>query len=118
MNQLLRGSRVEPLCFYSELMQKEHMTQTNMFTDEMQIALSKLDAGQVEHFYFMSCALLECYSVKSKRAAIVIRDEIDGETKMITVNADELQISNMLEEVTGLMSAQLSSGAQTPMQLN
>jgi hypothetical protein len=114
----LQGSRVEPLCFYIELMQKEHMTQTNMFTDEMQIALSKLDAGQVEHFYFMSCALLECYSVKSKRAAVVIHDEIDGETKMITVNADELQISNMLEEVTGLMSAQLSSGAQTPMQLN
>jgi hypothetical protein len=99
-------------------MQKEHMTQTNMFTDEMQVALSQLDAGQVEHFYFMSCALLECYSVKSKRAAVVIHDEFNGETKMISVNADELQISNMLEEISGLMSTQLSSGAQTPMQLN
>jgi hypothetical protein len=99
-------------------MQKEHMTQTNMFTDEMQIALSKLDAGQVEHFYFMSCALLECYSVKSKRAAVVIHDEFDGETKMIAVNADQLQVSDMLVEISELMSAQLSSGAQTPMQLN
>jgi hypothetical protein len=99
-------------------MQKEHMTQTNMFTDEMQIALSKLDAGQVEHFYFMSCALLECYSIKSKRAAVVIHDEFDGETKMIAVNADQLQVSDMLEEISELMSAQLSSGAQTPMQLN
>lgn len=99
-------------------MQKEHMTQTNMFTDEMQMALSKLDAGQVEHFYFMSCALLECYSVKSKRAAVVIHDEFDGETKMIAVNADQLQVSDMLVEISELMSAQLSSGAQTPMQLN
>ena len=99
-------------------MQKEHMTQTNMFTDEMQIALSKLDAGQVEHFYFMSCALLECYSVKSKRAAVVIHDEFDSETKMIAVNADELQVSNMLNEMSELMMAQLSSGKQTPMQLN
>jgi hypothetical protein len=99
-------------------MQKEHMTQTNMFTDEMQIALSKLDAGQVEHFYFMSCALLECYSVKSKRAAVVIHDEFDSETKMIAVNADQLQVSNMLVEISELMSAQLSSGSQTPMQLN
>ena len=94
------------------------MTQTTMFTDEMQIALSKLDAGQVEHFYFMSCALLECYSVKSKRAAVVIHDEFDGETKMIAVNADQLQLSDMLEEITDLMGTQLSSGAQTPMQLN
>ena len=94
------------------------MTQTTMFTDEMQIALSKLDAGQVEHFYFMSCALLECYSEKNKRAAVVIQDELDGETKMIAVNADQLQLSDMLEEITDLMVAQLSSGAQTPMQLN
>ena len=94
------------------------MTQTTMFTDEMQIALAKLDAGQVEHFYFMSCALLECFSVKSKRAAVVIHDEFDGETKMIAVNADQLQLSDMLEEITDLMGAQLSSCAQTPMQLN
>ena len=94
------------------------MTQTTMFTDEMQIALSKLDSGQVEHFYFMSCALLECYSVKSKRAAVVIHDEFDSETKMIAVNADQLQVSDMLVEISELMSAQLSSGSQAPMQLN
>jgi hypothetical protein len=99
-------------------MQKDYMTQTNMFTDEMQIALSKLDVGQVEHFYFMSCALLECYSVNSKRAAVVIHDELDGETKMIAVNADQLQVSNILVEITDLMGAQLDSGAQSPMQLN
>lgn len=99
-------------------MQKEHMTHTNMFTDEMQMAISKLDAGQVEHFYFMSCALLECYSVKSKRAAVVIHDKFDSETKLIAVNADQLQVSDMLVEISELMSAQLSSGSQTPMQLN
>lgn len=99
-------------------MQKEPMSQSNMFTDEMQLAISKLDAGQLEHFYFMSCALLECYSVDSKRAAVVIHDELDGETKMIAVNADQLEVSNILNEITGLMSAQLDSGAQSPMQLN
>lgn len=99
-------------------MQKEQMSQSNMFTDEMQIAISKLDAGQLEHFYFMSYALLECYSVDSKRAAIVIHDELDGETKMIAVNADQLQVSNILDEITNLMGAQLKSGAQSPMQLN
>ena len=94
------------------------MTQTNMFTDEMQIALSKLVIGQVEHFYFMSCALLECYSMNSKRAAVVIHDELDGESKMIAVNADQLQISKILDEITNLMGAQLDSGAQSPMQLS
>ena len=94
------------------------MKQASMFTDEMQVALSKLDPSQVEHFYFMSCALLECYSVKSKRAAVVIHDEFDSETKMIAVNADQLQVSDMLVEISELMSAQLSSGSQTPMQLN
>ena len=34
------------------------------------------------------------------------------------VNANQLQVSDMLEEISELMSAQLSSGAQTPMQLN
>ena len=99
-------------------MQKDHMTLTNMFTDVMQIAHPKLDVGQVEHFYFMSCALLECYSVNSKRAAVVIHDELDGETKMIAVNADQLQVSNILVEITNLMGSQLESGAQSPMQLN
>ena len=99
-------------------MQKEPMSQSNMFTDEMELAISKLDAGQLEHFYFMSCALLECYSVDSKRAAIVIHDEHDGETKMIAVNADQIQVSNILDEITDLMGAQLDSGAQSPMQLN
>ena len=89
-----------------------------MFTDEMQVALSKLDPSQVEHFYFMSCALLECYSVNSKRAAILIHDESDSETKLIAVNADQLQVSNMLEDISGLMSVQLNCGVQTPMQLN
>ena len=99
-------------------MQKEPMSQANMFTDEMQVAISKLDAGQLEHFYFMSCALLECYSADSKRAAVVIHDELDGETKMIAVNADQLEVSKILNEITGLMSARLDSGAQSPMQLN
>ena len=99
-------------------MQKEPMSQSNMFTDEMQLAISKLDASQLEHFYLMSCALLECYSVDSKRAAVVIHDELEGETKMIAVNADQLEVSNILNEISGLMSAQLDSGVQSPMQLN
>ena len=99
-------------------MQKEPMSQSNMFTDEMQLAISKLDAAQLEHFYFMSCALLECYSVDTKRAAVVIHDELDGETKMIAVNADQLQVSNILDGINDLMGAQLDSGAQSPMQLN
>jgi len=37
---------------------------------------------------------------------------------MIAANADELQGSNMLNEMSELMLAQLSSGKQTPMQLN
>jgi hypothetical protein len=94
------------------------MKQRTIFTDEIQAAISKLDAGQLEHFYFMSRALLECYSVESKRAAVVIHDELDGETKMIAVNADQLEVSNILNEITGLMSGQLDSGAKTPMQLN
>jgi hypothetical protein len=94
------------------------MTQTTKLTEETQNDLSKLDSEQIDHFYFLSRALLACYSVKSKRAAVVIHDESNGETKMIAVNADQLQVSGMLEEISDLMSAQLSSGAQTPMQLN
>ena len=89
-----------------------------MFTDEMQISIAKLDAEQIEHFYFMSCALLKCYSVNSKRAAVIIHDEVDGKTQMISVNADQLQVSNILGEINALMGAQLNSGAQSPMQLN
>jgi hypothetical protein len=48
---------------------------------------------------------------KSKRAAVVIHDEFDCETKMIAVKADQLQVSDMLEEISDLMSAQSSSGA-------
>ena len=99
-------------------MQKEQMPQSNMFKDEMQVAISKLDAGQLEHFYFMSCALLDCYSVDSKRAAVVIHDEIAGETKMIAVNADQIQVRDILDEIADLMGAQLDSGVQSPMQLN
>ncbi len=94
------------------------MTQTQMFTDEMQSAMSDLDPGQLEHFYIMSCALLACYKTSSKRAVIVVHDERIEESKMIAVNADELQVSNMLNEMSELMMAQLSSGKQTPMQLN
>ena len=94
------------------------MTQTQMFTDEMQAAMSDLDPGQLEHFYIMSCALLACYKNSSKRAVIVVHDERIEESKMIAVNADELQVSNMLNEMSELMMAQLSSGKQTPMQLN
>ncbi len=94
------------------------MTQTQMFTDEMQDAMSDLDPGQLEHFYIMSCALLACYKTSSKRAVIVVHDERREESKMIAVNADELQVSNMLNEMSELMMAQLSSGKQTPMQLN
>ena len=94
------------------------MTQTQMFTDEMQAAMSDLDLGQLEHFYIMSCALLACYKTSSKRAVIVVHDERIEESKMIAVNADELQVSNMLNEMSELMMAQLSSGKQTPMQLN
>ncbi len=94
------------------------MTQTQMFTDEMQSAMSDLDPGQLEHFYIMSCALLACYKTSSKRAVIVLHDERIEESKMIAVNADELQVSNMLNEMSELMMAQLSSGKQTPMQLN
>jgi len=89
-----------------------------MFTDEMQLALSKLDAGQVEHFYFMSCALLECYSVKTKRATVLVQDDFDRETQIISVNADHLQVSNMLDEVAAFIGTQVSGGAQTPIQLN
>ncbi len=94
------------------------MTQTQMFTDEMQAAMSELDPGQLEHFYIMSCALLACYKTSSKRAVIVVHDERIEESKMIAVNADELEVSNMLNEMSELMMAQLSSGKQTPMQLN
>lgn len=94
------------------------MTQTQMFTDEMQSAMSDLDPGQLEHFYLMSCALLACYKTPSKRAIIVTHDAVTEESKMIAVNADELQVSNMLTEMSELMMAQLSSGKQTPMQLN
>ena len=94
------------------------MTQTQKFTDEMQAAMSDLDPGQLEHFYIMSCALLACYKTSSKRAVIVVHDERIEESKMIAVNADELQVSNMLNEMSELMMAQLSSGKQTPMQLN
>jgi hypothetical protein len=99
-------------------MEEKEMTQTQMFTDEMQAAMSDLDPGQLEHFYIMSCALLACYKTSSKRAVIVVHDERIEESKMIAVNADELQVSNMLNEMSELMMAQLSSGKQTPMQLN
>lgn len=99
-------------------MQKEPMSQPNMFTKEMQLAISKLDAGQLEHFYFMSCALLDCYTVDCKRAAVVIHDEHAGETKMIAVNADQLEVSNILNEITGLMNAQIDSSKQPSTQIN
>jgi hypothetical protein len=103
---------------HSAQKEEEEMTQTQMFTDEMQAAMSDLDPGQLEHFYIMSCALLACYKTSSKRAVIVVHDEHTEESKMIAVNADELQVSNMLNEMSELMMAQLSSGKQTPMQLN
>jgi hypothetical protein len=103
---------------HSAQKEEKEMTQTQMFTDEMQAAMSDLDPGQLEHFYIMSCALLACYKTSSKRAVIVVHDERIEESKMIAVNADELQVSNMLNEMSELMMAQLSSGKQTPMQLN
>jgi hypothetical protein len=103
---------------HSAQKEEKEMTQTQMFTDEMQAAMSDLDPGQLEHFYIMSCALLACYKTSSRRAVIVVHDERIEESKMIAVNADELQVSNMLNEMSELMVAQLSSGKQTPMQLN
>jgi hypothetical protein len=103
---------------HSAQKEEKEMTQTQIFTDEIQAAMSDLDPGQLEHFYIMSCALLACYKTSSKRAVIVVHDERIEESKMIAVNADELQVSNMLNEMSELMMAQLSSGKQTPMQLN
>ena len=94
------------------------MTQSQMFTDEMQSAMASLDPGQLEHFYLMSCALLACYKTSSKRAVVVIHDESTEESKMIAVNADELQVCNTLSEMSELMAAQLSSGSHSPTQLN
>ena len=86
------------------------MTQTQMFTDEMQAAMSELDPGQLEHFYNMSCALLACYKTSSKRAVVVTHDECTEESKMIAVNADELEVSNMLNEMSELMMANSALG--------
>lgn len=90
----------------------------SFFIDEMQLALSKLDVGQIEHLNSNSCALLDYYIVNTKLAAVVIQDEFYGETKKIAMNVDELLISNMLDEITGLMSDQFASGVQMAMQLN
>ena len=99
-------------------MQKKPMSQFNMFKDETQFAISNLDAGQLEHFYFMSCTFLERYRLDRKRAGVVIQDELEGKTKMIAENVDQLQVSKILDEITNLMGAQLDSGAQSPIQLN
>ena len=99
-------------------LKEEDMTKAQELIENIQQRLGALDAGEIEHFYVLSKVLLDCYASNSMRASVILSNEKEDFLTLIAVNADELQIQEMVSEMGELFASQVTHGKQIPMQLN
>ena len=85
---------------------------------ELAQAIERLDDGQREHCRLLSKALLSCYVNDGQRAAVIIGREHDSSVTLIAVNADNMQITEMLAQMSELMGAGVVDGRQYQMAFN
>ena len=85
---------------------------------ELAQAIGRLSDDQREHYRLLSKALLSCYLDDGQRAAVIVGREQDCSATLIAVNADNVQITEMLAQMSELIGAGVVDGRQHQMAFN